>query len=60
METLGQLVEELEKDELLDFLVHYNKYIVNYYESHDYPCQPVCMLEYFNNDYMTMIDELYS
>ena len=59
-ETIGQMVEELDKDELLDFLVGYNKYIVHYYEDHDYPCQPVSMLEYFNNDYMAMINELYN
>ena len=59
-ETIGQMVEELDKDELLDFLVKYNKYVVRYYEDHDYPSQPVCMLEYFNNDYMTMIDEMYN
>ena len=59
-ETLGQMVEELEKDELLDFMVHYNNYIVHFYESHDNSCYPVSMLEYFNNDYMAMINELYN
>lgn len=58
-ETLGQLVEELDKDEILDLLIKYDRYIMNFYENHDSSCQPACILEYFNNDYMNMINELY-
>lgn len=50
-DTIGEMVEELTKEELTDFLCAYNNYVVTYYEDHDYPCEPVCMLEYFNNDY---------
>lgn len=58
-ETIGQMVEELDKDELLDILVHYNNYVADFYESHDYPSQPACLMEFVNNDYANMINELY-
>ena len=50
-DSIEELVQTLSKEELMDFMYAYNNYVATYYEDHDFPCEPVCMLEYFNNDY---------
>lgn len=51
VEYTDDLVDELPFDMLKDFLYSYNKYVQEFYEYHDWGSQPVCMVEYFNNDF---------
>lgn len=51
IETIEDLAHELTKENLIEFLIAYNNYVVTFYETHDKESEPVCMLEYFNNDY---------
>ena len=41
-------------EKLADFLYQYNKYVMEFYENHDEGSQPVCMVEFFNNDYQVL------
>lgn len=51
IEFTDDLVDKLDFETLKDFLYQYNKYIQNFYETHDKGSIPVCMIEYFNNDF---------
>ena len=42
------------QENLKDFLYQYDKYIRTFYDSHDAGSQPVCMTEFFNNDYQLL------
>ena len=50
-ETIEDMTFYLSRKELTEFLYDYDRYVATYYEDHDKSCEPVCMLEYFNNDY---------
>ena len=52
VDTIEDIVEELDNRTLVDFLKTYDDYVASYYEDHDYGSEPACMLEYFNNDYL--------
>lgn len=49
-------LNELSREELLDILWHYDTYIENFdYENEG---RPVCLLEFVNNDYQDIKEEL--
>ena len=49
-------LNELSKEELLDILWHYDTYIENFdYENEG---RPVCLLEFVNNDYQDIKEDL--
>lgn len=52
-------MNELSKEELLDLLNHYNKYIQEANENDTYTSgwKPVCIEEFFNNDYQEIKEE---
>ena len=51
IEYTDDLVEELNFDTLKEFLYQYDKYIQNFYDEHDENSYPVCMVEFYNNDF---------
>lgn len=53
-DDLAVFDEQWDQEELKDFLYQYNKYVMQYYENHDAGSHPVCMVEFFNNDYQLL------
>ena len=51
IEYTDDLVDKLDFETLKEFLYQYNKYIQNFYEEHDENSYPVCMVEFFSNDF---------
>ena len=60
VDTIEDIVEELDNRTLVDFLKTYDDYVASYYVDHDFGSVPVCMLEYFINDYFGCDDKLTS
>lgn len=53
-DDLVEFDEQWNEESLKDFLYQYNKYVMTFYENHDKGSQPVCMVEFFNNDYQLL------
>ena len=49
--TIEEMVNDLSSENLIDLLNEYGNYIINFYEYHDKGEEPVCLLEFFHNDY---------
>lgn len=45
--------EDLSKKELIDLIVAYNDYVIEYFEEHE-EGNPVCVSEFFDNEYQEM------
>lgn len=45
------MLEKLNKETLLDLIYDYDRYIIEFYEEHDTGMTPVCVEEYYNNEY---------
>lgn len=54
LENTDDLVNELSHEVLKEFLYHYNRYVVNFFEYHDEGSEPVDMIEFFNNDFQLL------
>lgn len=50
-DTIAEMVDDLSRENLIDLLNEYSKYISSFYEYHDKSEEPVCLLEFFHNDY---------
>ena len=50
-DTIEEMVDDLSYENLIDLLIEYNKYISSFYKYHDLDEEPVCLLEFFHNDY---------
>lgn len=48
----------LPKCELEYFLTEYNAYIQEFYDNHDENCFPVCMAEFYNNEFQELCKEM--
>lgn len=46
-------IVELTKEELLDLAEQYSLYVTDFYETHDEGSRPVCLEEFYDNDYKT-------
>lgn len=57
IENTDSLVDFLDFEDLKDFLYQYDKYIQEFYEEHDEGSNPVCMTEFYNNDYQIQKNE---
>ena len=44
-------MEKLTKKELLKLIKAYNDYVMTFYEEHDESCFPICIYEFFDNEY---------
>jgi hypothetical protein len=44
-------LEDLSKEELQDLLAKYSDYVMNYEEEHELGGSPVCIYEYYDNEY---------
>ena len=53
-DDLVEFDEQWNSENLKDFIYQYNKYVMGFYENHDEGSQPVCMVEFFNNDYQVL------
>ena len=53
-DDLAEFDAQWNEESLKDFLYQYNKYVMTFYENHDAGSQPVCMVEFFNNDYQLL------
>lgn len=51
-------LEDLDKEELLKFIKEYDNYVVTFYEEHDLGDIPVCIYEFYYNDYQMLKEEL--
>lgn len=51
-DTIAELVDDLSRENLIDLLNEYSKYINSFYEYHDEGSTPSCLLEFFHNDYV--------
>lgn len=49
-------LEDLSKEELLEFIKEYNNYVVDFYEEHDLGDIPVCVSEFYYNEYQFIND----
>jgi hypothetical protein len=52
-DNITEMVDDLSHENLVDLLEAYDEYILTFYESHDSGSQPVGILEFFHNDYLT-------
>lgn len=50
-DTIAEMVDDLSRENLIDLLNEYSKYISSFYEYHDKGEEPACLLEFFHNDY---------
>lgn len=50
-------LERLDKKELLFFISCYNGYILDFYDTHEEGMQPVCVYEFFDNDFVEYIEQ---
>jgi hypothetical protein len=50
-----EILEELNKGELISLMIEYDRYIVEFYESHDNGDIPVCLMEFYHNDFQEII-----
>ncbi len=49
------MFSKLSKKELIRFIVQYDKYIQNFFETHEDGMIPVCAEEFYDNDYQYII-----
>lgn len=49
---------DLSREKLIGVMKSYDKYIIKYFEEHSEGC-PVCIDEFYNNEYKEMMNELY-
>jgi hypothetical protein len=52
-DTIAEMVDDLSRENLIDLLNEYSKYINSFYVYHDSGSHPVGLLEYFHNEYLT-------
>lgn len=50
-------MEDLSREELLDFIKAYNNYIINFMEEHDIGMCPISIYEFYDNEYQLMKTE---
>lgn len=53
-EYIYNKLEELSKEDLLKLLMAYSDYIISFYEEHDYGSFPVCIYEFYDNEYQEL------
>lgn len=51
MDIFNEVFKDCTSAELRNFMKEYDLYIQNFYENHDNSCVPVCMAEFYENDY---------
>ena len=51
-------LEDLSKEELLEFIKEYDNYIFEFEQEHDLGCMPVCVSEFYDNEWQ-IIKNLY-
>lgn len=51
-------LEDLDKEELLKFIKEYDNYVITFYKEHDSGSIPVCIYEFYYNDYQMLKEEL--
>lgn len=50
-------MENLDKEELLDFIKAYNTYVINFMEEHDFGMCPISVYEFYDNEYQILKEE---
>jgi hypothetical protein len=50
-------LEDFSKEELIRIITAYDHYVVTYWEDHDEGCYPVCLAEFYDNDYPIIVGE---
>jgi len=50
-------LNDLSKIELIDLILHYDNYVIEYPEDHDGEGYPVCLQEFYHNDYPLIKEE---
>ena len=48
---ISDIVNELDKETLIDFICQYNDYVQNFYDEHDEGSYPCCIAEFYDNEY---------
>lgn len=56
VENTDELVDELGFEDLKEFLYRYDMYVSHFFDEHDEGSEPVCMVEYFNNDFQELMN----
>lgn len=50
-------MENLDKEELLNFIKAYNNYVINFMEEHDFGMCPISIYEFYDNEYQILKEE---
>ena len=50
-------MEDLNKEELLDFIKAYNTYVIDFMEEHDFGMCPISVYEFYDNEYQALKEE---
>ena len=53
-EDIYNKLEELSKEDLLKLLMAYSDYVMSFYEEHDLGSFPVCIYEFYDNEYQEL------
>lgn len=47
-------MENLDREELLNFIKAYNDYVIDFFEEHDLGMCPISVYEFYDNEYQLM------
>ena len=50
------MYSDLTKEQLLDLMKCYDRYIIEWFDDHDEGC-PVCLSEFYNNEYQIILED---
>lgn len=51
-------IEGLTKNELLHLIRFYDRYVIDFPDTHDEGCYPVCLDEFYESDYPLILEDL--
>lgn len=52
----AEQIENMDKEDLLSLLGHYNNYVVEFFDTHEEGMQPVSVYEFFENEYQEITE----
>lgn len=50
-------IEDLDREDLLFLIGCYNNYIIEFYDEHEEGMTPVCVYEFFDNEFQEILKE---
>ena len=57
MDNREERLTAMEKEDLIDLMVAYDLYVIQFFDDADYGNTPVCLMEFYDNEYQEILKE---